>query len=113
MTNEKANTTAELGNGGNGRNGKRMVYAEKLKLKHIDDCPHRRLATTLIDEKDPPNIPCLNELCFAIGELFESMNWANMKDKQIDLMGKVMCVLDCACYNKILYADMCEHKRTG
>jgi hypothetical protein len=105
MTNAKPNTTAGLGSSGSGRNGERKVYAERLKLKHIDDCPHRKLAVTLTDEKEPPNKPCLNELCFAIGELFESLEWAKVTEKQINLMGKVMHCLDCACYSKILYAD--------
>jgi len=113
MIRENANHNHQRRNDGDGRNCGRTITASKLNLRHISECPHRKLAISLVEEQEPQNKPCLNDLCFAIGEFFENMDWADMPDKQIDRMGKIMFLLDCACHNEIVYSGKNQHNRAG
>ena len=70
--------------------------------KKVKDCPHRQFKIQAV-EANKLEIPCLNDLCYAIGELFAGMEWARVTEKQIQKMTLVMNELDCACYNRIVY----------
>ena len=112
MTYQELITPFEFGSSNVGRTEGASFTSGKLNLPKVGDCPHRKLSFSLSEDEKTKKIPCLNEVCFAIGEFFNLLNWANVTEKQIDGMGKIMHRLDCSCYNKMINAEDTQPNRT-